>query len=184
MPNIIENEELYESIVLAGVRSPGSVKLAGHERKVGWDVKTAPGQKGASMTRKSEEPVEFTATFYLVKDDGQGIDDFADWPAFADLINSTVSGADPKALDIYHPDLAEQGITSVVKSKIGGRQYDGKGGCTIVVTFTEYFPPKPAGGSPSGSKSKKPDPKKPDPDQAALDEIAKLTAKYQATPWG
>ncbi len=185
MPNPIDDEELYEGIVLAGVRSPGKVTLSGHDRVVNWDIKDGSGQSGATMTRKGEKPIEFTATFYLVQDVAQGIDDFAAWPAFLDLINSTVSGKTPKALDIYHPDLASNDIKSVVKSTVGGTAHDGKGGQTIAVKLMEYRPPKPAGGSPSGSATK---PKKvgtaPDPNAEAKAELARLTAQYTATPWG
>jgi hypothetical protein len=183
-PNPIDNEELFDSIVLGGVSSPGKVTLSGHDRKVTWDVKTAPATKGASTTLKEVPPIEFTATFYLVKDVAQGLDDFADWPAFQDVIESSVNGTTPRALDIYHPDLASQRppIASVCKAMVGGAVDDGKGGRTIVVKFQEYQPPKPAGGSPSGSKAK-PDPDPNDPDAAAKAEIAKLTKQYQDTPW-
>jgi hypothetical protein len=185
MPNPQDDESLYDSIVLAGVRSPGSVKLSGHDRKVDWDVKNAAAQTGASTTLKSIPLVEFTATFYLVKDVAQGIDDFAAWPAFQALIDSTVAGSKPKALDVYHPDLASQDppISSVVKALVGGVVHDGKGGQTITVKFQEYRPPKPKGGSPSGSKSKDAKKTAPDPDAAALAELQSLTDKYQKTGW-
>lgn len=180
-PNPIDNEELYNSLVLGGVSSPGKVTLSGHDRDVKWDVKDGPGIAGATTTLKNIPPKEFTATFYLVKDVAQGIDDFADWPAFQAAIESTVDGTKPKALDIYHPDLASQKppIVSVVKASVGGVVHDGKGGQTIVVKFQEYRPPKPAGGTPSGAKTKPQD----DPDAAAKAEIAKLTGQYQNTPW-
>jgi hypothetical protein len=181
MPNPIDNPELYKSVVLAGVTSPGQVTLSGHERKINWDIKTAPGQSGATTTLKDIPPAEFTASFYLVRDDVLGIDDFEEWPEFQKLIDSTVADAKPKALDVYHPDLASNDIKSVVKASIGGVQHDGKGGQIITVKFLEYRPPKKKGGSPSGSKSK---PKTPDPDQAALDELKKLSDEYKKTPWG
>jgi hypothetical protein len=177
--NAIDNRDLFDVITLAGVRSPGVVTISGHDRKIGWDVKKAPGQSGASTTRTSEDPVEFTCSFYLVKDDTQGIDDIAAWPAFLSLIKSTVSGATPKALDIYHPDLVTNRIVSIVLSSFGGVVHDGKGGQTIAVKLQEYRPPKAAAGTPLGSKSKGPD-----PNQAAKDELAALTKKYQESPWG
>ena len=137
---------------------------------------------GGTTTLKEIPPIEFTATFYLLKDVAQGIDDFADWPAFQNVIESTIKDSTPIAVDIYHPDLASQypPINSVCKASVGGALDDGKGGRTIVVKFQEYRPPKPKGGSPSGSKAK-PDPN--DPDAAALAEIAKLTVQYKNTPW-
>lgn len=173
-----DGDLVYDSIVLRGVRSPGKVTLSGHDREFEWDVKKVPGQKGASTTFNGDKPAEVTASFYLVRDDALGIDDFAEWPAFVEVVRSSLASATPKALDIYHPDLAEQGITSVVPKKIGGVVHDGKGGQTITITFLEYRPPKPAGGALKGQK------KTPDPDAARLAEIAALTKKYEATPWG
>jgi len=88
--NPLDNGELYDCIYLAGHKSPGKVKLAGHDRKVEWDVKSGPQLSGASTTVKSIPPIEFTASFYLVRDDAQGIDQFADWPAFIAVVNATV----------------------------------------------------------------------------------------------
>lgn len=169
---------LFDSIELGGVRSPGQVQsISGHDRKINWDVKAGAGQKGATTTLKDIPPLEFAVSFYLA--------DAADqeaWPDFATLITSTISGATPKALDVYHPDLAANDILSVVLANFGGVVHDRKGGQTITVKFQEYKPPKPKGGSPSGSSAKKPT--APDPNAAANAELAALTEQYKATPWG
>lgn len=180
MPNPIDNEDLYISIVLGGVPSPGQVTLSAHDREYGWDVKSGTAQSGATITRKSDDPIAFTCNFYLVKDEADGIDDFALWPDFLALIKSTVAGKEPKALDIYHPDLSEVGIKSVVLKKQLGTIHDGKGGQTKGILFLEYIPPKKTGGTPSGSKTSA----KNDPNQKALDELDALTKQYEKTPWG
>lgn len=176
VPNPVDNEDLYQSIVLGGLSSPGVVTLSGHDRTIGWDVKKGAGQSGATTTRNSDDPAEVTCSFYLADND-----DFEAWPAFLDRAKSTISGAKPVALDVYHPDLAENDIKSVVLKKIGGVVHDKKGGQTRMLVLLEYRPPKPAGGTPSGSS--KTAAKGPDPNQAALDELAKLTAQYKSTPW-
>lgn len=177
MPNPVDDEDLYDAIELAGVRSPGVVTLSGHDRVIGWDVKKGPGQAGATTTRTSEDPAEVTCSFYLATRE-----DFEAWPDFLDLAQSSISGATPKALDTYHPDLDENGIRSFVLKKIGGVVHDKKGGQTRTLVFLEYKPPKPKGGTPKGSKTSSA--KVVDPNQAALDELAKLTDQYQRTPWG
>lgn len=179
VPNIIDNEDLFNVIILGGTTSPGQVTLSGHDRKHTWDVKSGPSLKGASVTLKETPPIEFTATFYLLRDDSQGIDDFAAWYDFQTVIDSSLAGATPKALDIYHPDLARNGISSVVKASVGGMAYDGKGGATVAIKFQEYLPPKKKGGSPTGSAKGGPD-----PNQDLKDELSKLTQQYQQTPWG
>ncbi len=174
LPDPLNDEEIFDHVVLSGVRSPGVVKISGHKRKAEWDIKQVKGQKRATMELKAIPLVEFTCEFFLADKE-----DFAAWPAFLDLVNSTIAGPKPKALDIYHPDLAEQDIKSVVKAETQGTKHDGKGGQSKVVVFQEYGPPAAKGGSPTASKAKGPD-----PDAAAKAELAALTAQYLATPWG
>jgi hypothetical protein len=174
-PNPVDDEDIYDSIELGGLRSPGVVKLSGHDRKINWDIKTAKGQKGATTELKDIPPIEFTATFYLAN-----VDEWNAWAEFATKINSTVVGSVPKALDIEHPDLAANDISSVVLSSFGGTIHDGKGGQTVAVKFLEYKPPKPKGGAPKGSTKKT---AATDPNAAALEELAALTDQYQRTPW-
>ncbi len=164
----INDEELFDSIELAGVRSPGVVTLSGHDRKVNWDVKDGAGQTGASTTLKNMPLTEFTASFYLADEEEIG-----QWPAFRELVYSTISGKKPKALDVYHPDLAVNKIKMIVLANMAGVVHDKKGGQTIAVKFQEYCPPKPKGGAPG-----------PDPNAKANAELAALTKKYQETPWG
>lgn len=175
-PNPNVDEDLYKSIIIGGMFSPGQVTLSGHDRKIDWDVKAASGQQGASTTLKGIPLIEFTAAFYLADDE-----DFNAWPAFQAHVESTINGAAPVAMDCYHPDLAANKITSVVLSHMGGVVHDKKGGQTITVKFQEYKPPKPKGGSPNGSKAKKT--AAPDPNAAANAELAALTEEYKNTPW-
>lgn len=163
--NPVVDPEDHDTILMEGKRSPGVVTLSGHEREIQLDVKQSDGTKGAATTYKGEKAAEFTATFRLVYDPSLGVDDFADWEAFAPIFWSTVppiSGAKPVAKDIWHPDLGRNGINSCILRKMGGMSHDGRGGATIAVTLAEYYPPKPApAGGASGSKSKKPDPNDP-----------------------
>lgn len=167
-PNPIDDEDLFDMIEVDGLQSPGFATITGHDREYGWDVKKAQGQTGATITRTLEDLIEFKVKFHLID-----YDDFDAWPAFQAVLEQSVKRAKTvHALKIYHPDLARNGITSVVVKTIGGVEHDGQGGQFVTVTFLEYKPPqkkKPAG---------------PDPNQKELDEIAKLTKKYQETPWG
>lgn len=183
-PNVIDDPELYNFITLGGKRSPGVVTLSGHDLVDKWDVKAGAGQTGATTSLNGGDPKTFTATFYLCRDNSQSVDDFEFWPAFRAVIDSTVSGKVPKPLDVYHPDLAANGITAVCRASVSGTTYDGKGGATIAVKFIEYRPAKKKGGSPNGAKSKAGGNAAPDPNAAALAELQALTKKYQETPWG
>jgi hypothetical protein len=176
MVNPLDNPELYDVIELGNVRSPGVVRsISGHDRTHGWDVKKGTAQTGATVSRGADDLAEVTVTLFLADQD-----DFDGWPPFLAALNSTVKGATPKALDVYHPDLAENEIGSVVKKGNVGTTHDGMGGQIKVFKLLEYRPPKKASGSPSGSKSNAKKGAAADPNQAALDEIARLTKQYQA----
>ncbi len=174
-PDPINDEPLFNVIELGGLVSPGVVKsITGHERKINWDVKEGEGQSGASSTLKSVPLRNPSVTFYLADEEQIG-----QWPSFRALCYSTIKGAKPVALDIYHPDLEATEVRSVTLASMGGVVHDGKGGQSITVVFQEYAPPKPKGGSATGSKVKGPD-----PDAAANAEVARLTKKFAETPWG
>lgn len=167
---------LYASIILGNATSPGTVTLSGHDSIENWDVQEAKGTTGASTTLNGKTPGTFTATFYLASDsdDEQGENDFTRWENFQKVIESTISGATPVAISIYHPDLCRNGITEVVKDSISGMTHDSKGGATVVVVFRKYVPakPKPAVKPKSkptagGAASKGAPPKKEDPNAAA-----------------
>lgn len=131
--------------VLGTVRSPGVVTFSGHNRDKTWDVKTAKGQTGASSAKQGDPIGEFEASHYLADDGGNGTGptDFDLWEDFQRLLESIVDGPQPKALPIYHPDLARQHYTEVSVKSIGGMIHDGMGGATVKVKFIEYKPPKP-----------------------------------------
>ena len=167
------------------IRSPGRVVLSGHDRVKDWDNKKAKGQNGASSALNGDPIGEFTATFYLGGDgmgeeDGDVADQFFLWDEFQRLIeSSTPAGATPRALRIYHPDLARNHFTEVVLKKMGGMVPDGKGGKTIAVQFQEHRPAKPKtpakaqGGAPAVAGK----PAKPDPNAAAKAQLAALLAE-------
>jgi hypothetical protein len=171
----LNDEPLFNVIELGGLASPGVVKsISGHERKINWDVKEGAGLSGASSTLKSVPLRTITVTFHLVDEEQIGL-----WPAFRTHCYSTVDGTKPIAFDIYHPDLEATKVRSVTLASMGGAVHDGMGGQTIAVQFQEYAPPKPKGGSATGSRAKGPDP------NAALNaELAALTKQYADTPWG
>jgi hypothetical protein len=153
-----DSTELFDTLVMGGVRSPGViVAKTGFDREENYDVKESDGQKGATTTWKGTKCGSGSVTFYLLKNDE--VDDFSAWDnEFAPMLESTVpplSGAKPVAKECYHPDLARNGYTAMVKRKIGALVHDGKGGATVAVELGEYYPPKPAkAGGASGTKKK------------------------------
>lgn len=166
--------ELYRSIILGGTASPGVVTLSNCDRKHNWDVQTPKGQTGAVTVNRGPANGSFTATFYLADDV-----DVTGWDTFSALIASTVEGPKPKALSVYHPDLARNKITDVVCESLGILNHDGKGGASVTVKFLEFRPPKPkpAAKAAAGVPAKA---KRLDPNAAAKAELAALLEQAKA----
>jgi hypothetical protein len=163
--------ELYRSIILGGQASPGTVALSNCERAHKWDQQQPKGQTGEYSVSKGGKNSGFTATFYLADET-----DVAGWDSFSALIASTVDGPKPKAMSVYHPDLARNKITDVVVESLGILNHDGKGGAHVTVKFLEFRPPKskPAAKAAAGVPAKA---KRPDPNAAAKAELAALLAQ-------
>jgi hypothetical protein len=187
-------DEEYSAILLGTTRSPGIVKLSGHDRNKEWENTKAKGTAGSSSKLQGDPIGSFTATFSIVADayDEDGRDDFDRWEDFQRLIESTTNGPAPIALPIYHPDLARNHFTEVVNAGIGGMVHDGLGGATVTVKFQEHRPakPKPAAkakakpaGSPATSATGAAGAAgagKPDPNAIAKAELAGLLAVARA----
>lgn len=138
-------EEQWNVLRVGAMRSPGVVRLAGPGRVIGWDIQNATGASGA-VTRRINEPLrEFEAEFELTNDpDEYGFTDYDRWQDFESyLLQMVASRTKPFARDVYHPDLARIGITSVTLKSIGMFAPDGKGGGKVKVQFIEHRPPKP-----------------------------------------
>lgn len=175
-----DRPDLYDHIVLGTTRSPGVVRITGHDRDQSWDNKEAKGSTGATSTLNGPPIAEFQCEFYLVVDYENGVDEIEEWTAFQRLIESTTNGPTPAALMILHPDLARQGIIEVCNAGISGMVHDGKGGAKVIVKFQEHRPPKPkppanATVKPSGSDASTP--AKPDPNARAKAELDALLAE-------
>jgi len=154
------NADAWNRLIVNGVASPGTVRLSGHKKEIGWDIKDASGQDGGTTTRKGEPVKQFSATFTLLDDPFVG-SDFADWDAFQAMLELSVVTDPPTALDIVHPDLQRNGVGAASVKSIGEMALDGLGGATIVVEFLEYRPAKkkPPGSSQSPKATGDSDPR-------------------------
>lgn len=173
----------YGSIILGTTKSPGTVTLTGLGRPKNWNVKKAKGSTGASTTLEGDDPGEFTATFYIV-DDTDGAQ-FDAWESFQRLIESTTNGPKPKALPIYHPDLARAGFAEVTNGGVMGPVHDGRGGVTYTVKFLEYKPAKPKPARKPSAAAATDDggeygPPLPDPNREAKERLANLVEQAKA----
>lgn len=163
--------DLYKSIYIGGVLSPGKVTLSGFDRDHDWDVQKAKGSTGATTVNRGPANGGFVASFYLAD-----LEDLSAWDDFQTMLAASVEGAKPKALAAYHPDLVRNKILDVVVKSIGGFTHDGKGGATVVCKFIEYRPPKAKPAVKAGAAAKA-QPKAPDPNAAAKAELSALLAQ-------
>lgn len=147
--------ETWDVIIIGQATSPGLCKISDVKRGFEWDVKKGKGTLGGTVTFTGRPPAKFSVTFRLWL-----ADHFTEWDLFRPLLKFDPTKKTVRAVDIYHPALADIEIHSVVTEGIGGIIHEGDGMYTITVEFIEYFPPPKAAavGTPSGSKSPK-DPK-------------------------
>jgi len=175
-------DEEYSVIILGTMPSPGVMVASGHDRFKSWTIKAPNGTSGASTVLNGDKPAEFMCTFQIASDEfTEGLTELDKWAAFRRIVDSMTSGPKPIALPIYHPDLAEQGITEVTSGGIGGAVPDGMGGKLYTVKFLEYRPLKP---KPVAKAAAVPGVRqgttaivKPDPNAAAKGRLAALAVK-------
>ena len=168
-----DNPDLYDKLIVGTTRSPGVVTLSDHDRNFAWNITSPKGSSGATSKLEGEELAKVTASFYLADDA-----DFADWAAFERMLSASLAGPVPRALPIYHPDLAQRKIIRVSVVSIGALRHDGQGGATVVVKFVEYRPPKKK--PPRKAKAEGQSPsidERPDPLAGAKAELADLLAR-------
>lgn len=149
----VTTPEAHDYIQVNGILNPGIAKLSGFKRDFGWEVKKGKGAKGSTVTLNEYPPAEGTVTlvFWLQ-------DHFEQWREFRDIWDYDPTKKPIKAVDIYHPTLADLGINRVVCKSIGAVEPDSTPGLwKVVLTLIEYNPPpkKPAVSTPKGEDQNK-----------------------------
>lgn len=174
-PNPVDLPELWDTFVLSGKRSPGICKFPSIPRVEGWEKQVPKGTTGGITVHNNQPPIDFEVEIYLWKD--ENVDHFARWEEWKTILMTPIKKNNPKALDIYHPQLDGIGVRSVVPSTRAEYVPDGKGGATVKWKFLEYRPPKPLKAqAPNGAVTVK---KKSDPNADLKAEVADLTKKFK-----
>lgn len=154
--NPLTHPEAWD-FTLAGVTWPGTVAIGGLKYSMGWDIKDADGQSGASLSRKGRKLSRFTVRFGMIVDPTQGVDQFSDWyGTWLPLLMSCFVGTDPVGLRLEHAEAQALSVDSVVVEDIS--QVEHPGGDLSEgyadVAFVQYAPAKKVTTSgPSKSKS-------------------------------
>lgn len=151
------------SVKSPGVIPPGGID--GFDREYGWDVKEGKGQAGATLTRKGQPLAEGTITFQMGT---QGQLDA--WNTFSALLKGSYKSTkvQDQAIVIYHPLLAQLGLTQFVAKSISPALHVGRGLFEAKVALLEFRPPPPVsiantptsttGGKSSTAPGAQPDP--------------------------
>ncbi len=167
MANPITDPDLWDQFALGDQVSPGIIPfdgVTGWTRKREWDVKKTKGADGATITDQGAAPAEGSIKLHLWRH-GEApdfIDDFEDWEQFQGHIKTVkgnTSSSKLTALSIIHPDINQLGIYAVVVKSVGQLVHEGGGLYSATIELLEYFPAKPAGGTPTKwIETAKPDP--------------------------
>ncbi len=132
------NPDLYQVLTIGGQRSPGKVSLSGHDRTQEWEVRKSKGSTGSTLINHGRNIMQFTATFLLADDADRDA-----WESFERMLTATLTGKGaPKALSVYHPDLAARGLSEIVVQSVGGMAHDDKGASTVQIKLIEHLPTK------------------------------------------
>ncbi len=139
---------MFRTVQIAGVESPGVAVVTGAERAYGWDEKKGKGADGATTTYTGKDLAKpkvllklWTAEHILA------------WDAYRELLQSSIQGDKVTALEVFHPALDHNDISSCTIAKIGGLEHQGGGLYHVTIELQEYRQPKAAGGTPQGSKA-------------------------------
>jgi hypothetical protein len=140
---------VWHVVQIQDIVSPGYCTLSGFKRSFGWEIKKGKGAKGSTVTLNEYPPSEGTITFKLWTPEH-----LLQWREFRDIWNYDPTKKPIKAVDIFHPVLADLGISQVVCKTIGMLDYKGKGLYEVTIELIEYNPPpkKPAVSTPASSE--------------------------------
>jgi hypothetical protein len=132
----INNPQSWDTVLIAGVQSPGICKLEGFDRDNGWQEKKGKGSVGATLTYVQAPPTKGKIIFVL-----WNAAQFLAWQNFRPLFlyNSSAT-PDQQAVTISHPALDDVNLSQVVCKKISPVRHMGKGKYHVVVELIEYRP--------------------------------------------
>lgn len=139
--------EPVDYILLAGQRSPGLAEVTGADSVRELQERKGYGLGGATVVYKGIKLINPKVVIRLTTQ--------ADWDAwheFAPLLKRAPTGRRARAMDIWHPILEDQDVTSVLVESVSQpvRTKD-DGEWSITIAFKEYRPPQRMISTPDGS---------------------------------
>lgn len=134
----ITNPNAWMFLLVENQQVPGWItSMDGFGLKTGWDVKSGKGAKGANLTLTSQPPSKGSITWTIVR----GIQ-FSLWAEFLPRFKyQPDKNASTQAVAVYHPALADVGVTSVVVEEIGIWKHMGRMKYERKIDFIVWTPP-------------------------------------------
>jgi len=175
----IDNPNAWMVLLVENQPTPGWItNMSGFGLKTGWDVKTGKGAKGASITLTNQPPSKGSITWTI---GGQFARlHFSQWAEFLPRFKyAPDKNASTNAVAVYHPALADLGVTSVVVEEIGMWQHMGRVKYERKIDFIVWTPPPAASivSTPTrASETSGSSPKGSQPDPVADAEQARIAA--------
>jgi hypothetical protein len=136
----ISNPRAWYVMKVGATPTPGKCEVTA-ERVNRINVLMGLGSDGASTVYVGREVIVAQATFWAWQ-----TSHFTEWdPILAVFKYDPARGIPVRAVDIYHPALADLGVRAMLCKKISTWKHEGKGLYTRVVELVEYKPvPKTA----------------------------------------
>lgn len=142
-----------DQIWLAQQWSPGLCEITGANSPREWEERKGYGWSGALVIFKGIGLARFSVKLKLYT-----AADWRDWSLFKPLVDKPPLGKRPRALDIWHPLLVDQGIYAVVVEDLGQPEQTNDGEWTIELKLVEYRFPKFGLAKPDGAAATPVDP--------------------------
>lgn len=161
-----------DKIWLAQRWSPGLCDVEGAGSPREWEEIAGYGWSGGFLRFRGVKLAHFSIRFRLYTEA-----DWLEWSVFKPLVDKPPYGKRPRALDIWHPVLVDQGIYSVVVEDLGQPMQTADGEWTIEIKMIEAREPKYSQVKAEGSAATPEDPW-----EKKIEQEAKRAADRMAAP--
>lgn len=135
-----------DHILLANRESPGLAVVTAANSPRSYDERRGYGLSGSRVVFTGVGLAKPVVTLSLYSDQ-----DISDWHSWKSVVQRPPRGDRPRALDIWHPILEDQGISAVVVSDVGQPMQTDDGVWTVQIKFIEYREPVRQEVTPQGS---------------------------------
>lgn len=140
-------------VMLAGRRTPGLAELTGFASPRRWDERRGYALSGSTVVFRGIGLARGKLVIRLYSEQ-----DWADWHAFAPVVQRPPPMERPRALEIVHPITEGLGVRAVVVEDVTQPTQTGHGEWTIEITLLEFRRPTIALAVPDAAQEQPVDP--------------------------